>query len=280
MIAFARNIRLIPVVLAAVIGLFALKTLGLLVEGGYTLGGATTARNEAALKALPAGEIDPSAAPEVRGLPSATPGRTPSWAQSMFNYPDITGSVGGGEAKPAAGTAEPIPLKVTDKPPPAAAGINAPLDTNRPMSPGERAILERLGERRQELDSRARELEMRENLLKATEKRLDAKVNELKDVENRITGAMHKRDADEQARFKTLVTMYENMKAKDAARIFDRLDIKILIDVASQINPRRMSDILAQMTPEAAERLTVELANRASGDAGRDLPKIEGKPTN
>ena len=60
--------------------------------------------------------------------------------------------------------------------------------------------------------------------------------------------------------------MYENMKPKDAAKIFDRLDIKILVEVASQIKPRRMSDILAQMSPEAAERLTVELANRANGD--------------
>ena len=76
--------------------------------------------------------------------------------------------------------------------------------------------------------------------------------------------------------------MYENMKAKDAARIFDRLDMRILLEVASQINPRRMSDILAQMTPEAAERLTVELATRSQtrpkAPAASDLPKIEGRP--
>ena len=79
--------------------------------------------------------------------------------------------------------------------------------------------------------------------------------------------------------------MYENMKAKDAARIFDRLEMRILVEVASAINPRRMSDILGQMSPEAAERLTVELANRAtaSDDRGADigsLPKIEGTPKN
>ena len=40
-----------------------------------------------------------------------------------------------------------------------------------------------------------------------------------------------------------------------------------------------MSDILAQMTPEAAERLTVELAARAKENGkSADLPKIEGKP--
>ncbi len=76
--------------------------------------------------------------------------------------------------------------------------------------------------------------------------------------------------------------MYENMKAKDAAKIFDRLDIKVLLEVATQINPRRMSDILAQMSPEAAERLTVELATRAGSDRNAkpaELPKIEGRPS-
>jgi flagellar motility protein MotE (MotC chaperone) len=75
--------------------------------------------------------------------------------------------------------------------------------------------------------------------------------------------------------------MYENMKAKDAAKIFDRLDIKILVEVATQINPRRMSDILAQMSTPAAERLTVELATKSSAKETpqpEDLPKIEGRP--
>ena len=42
-----------------------------------------------------------------------------------------------------------------------------------------------------------------------------------------------------------------------------------------------MSEILAQMTPEAAERLTVELARRADAkpQSADQLPKIEGKPS-
>ena len=62
--------------------------------------------------------------------------------------------------------------------------------------------------------------------------------------------------------------MYETMKPKEAAKIFDRLDIKVLLEVASQIKPQRMSEIMAQMTPEAAERLTVELAARSGSDRG------------
>jgi len=214
--------------------------------------------------------------------------RRQSWAHEMFNYrgagnrDDITGSAGAAPEKPA----EPA-LKVTNKPPDApkleVAGAAVPLEPGRITSPGERAILERLQKRRQELDARNRELDMRESLLKAAEKRLEEKVNELKDTEGRVNTAMGNRDKAEAQRFKSIVSMYENMKAKDAARIFDRLDMKILVDVSTQINPRKMSEILGQMAPEAAERLTVELANRASpqpkAQSPDELPKIEGKPT-
>ena len=123
---------------------------------------------------------------------------------------------------------------------------------------------------------------MRESLIKAAEKRLEAKVGELKDVESRIKTETDTRDKAEKERMKGLVAMYENMKPKDAARIFDRLDLKVLLDVAGRINPRRMADILANMSPEAAERLTVEFASRGIGPktpAAADLPKIEGRPT-
>ena len=56
----------------------------------------------------------------------------------------------------------------------------------------------------------------------------------------------------------------------------------VLFEIASQIAPRKMSDILGLMTPEAAERLTVELARRASGEKSAaavvELPKIDGRP--
>lgn len=279
-IRVAREIRLVPVLLIAAACLFVLKTLGLLVDGGYILPGAAD-KNGDRLKPGTTAQSSP-----VRSVPRQ------SWAQEMFNFPDVTGTVDAPKPadKDASAKAAPAANKegaAGAKPAPAdakgAGGTVIPLDGGRQLSAGERAILERLHERRQELDARARELDIRENLAKAAEKRLEERVNELKDMETKIKSATTKKDEVEAARFKGLVTMYENMKAKDAARIFDRLDMKILIDVASQINPRRMSDIMAQMVPEAAERLTVELANRASlaqkAQPTSELPKIEGRPS-
>jgi flagellar motility protein MotE (MotC chaperone) len=305
MIRFARDFRLIPIVLLATVCLLALKVSGLVFDGGYTL--AERLQNRVA---KPASEVttadnvpaypkitiaDGSAVPDAMARSAAPRASAPrSWAQDMFNYNDpnkgdVTGSTkkeepaggGHGAPPPAAGPA----LKTSDKPPDPpkldVGGTSYPLEPGKINSPGERAVLERLQGRREELESRTRDLEMRENLLKATEKRLDAKVGELKDVEGRIITATGARDKAEADRFKSIVLMYENMKSKDAARIFDRLDIKILVEVATQMKPAKMSEILAAMTSESAERLTVELASRASAGPrpqGADqLPKIEGK---
>jgi flagellar motility protein MotE (MotC chaperone) len=291
MIRFARDFRLIPIVLLATVCLFALKVSGLVLDGGYTL--AERLQN----RAKPAG-MQITTAESVPDYPKITiadnktaanaTGAAPAkpWAQEMFNYNDaakgdVTGSVGEKEAKPAAGPPLPTSEKRPGPPKLEVAGNTYPLEAGKINSPGERAVLERLQDRREALDSRTRDLEMRESLLKAAEKRVEAKVGELKDVETRVNTAMGTRDKTEEQRFKTIVAMYENMKAKDAARIFDRLDMKILVDVVTQINPRKMSEILAAMSSDGAERLTVELANRASANpkpqTPDQLPKIEGK---
>lgn len=290
MMRWVRDFRLIPVVLIAIVCLFALKTLGLLLDGRYTLGGIVGGAGQRGAPPTNAALLrsgKPLTSVAIELAPPAS-NRKRSWAQEMFNYPDATGSVEAPkpaekprseEGKPEAGGAKPAPAE----PKPEPDGTVVPLEgSSRPMSTAERGILERLQERRQELDARARELDVRENLLKAAEKRVEARVTELKEMETRINAATQQKEEIEASRLKSLVTMYENMKPKDAAKIFDRLDLRVLIDVSSQINPRKMSDILAQMLPDTAERLTVELANRANPPASepaRDLPKIEGHRT-
>jgi flagellar motility protein MotE (MotC chaperone) len=275
MIRFWREFRLIPIVLVATTALLALKTIGLLVDGRYALTGDPDITGSVA-------PPEPAAAAEPK--PS---GGKQSWAQEMFNFPDVTGSVAPPKtADKAAPPATKDKSTKPEEPPKTTAGWTpVPLDGARRPSPAEQALLERLHERRAELDARARDIDMRESLLKAAEKRVESRVAELKDLEARIATAAQQKEEEETARLKNLVTMYENMKAKDAAKIFDRLDMKVLLEVAIRINPRRMSDILAQMSPEAAERLTVALAARSAAkeapkNAPAELPKIEGKPAN
>ena len=320
MIKLAREFRLIPIVLLATICLLGLKVTGIVFDGGYTLGDKLRERGKPPGLTVTSGEKLPDY-PRivVAGEPAEMQGGAASspWAKEMFNFgggerarePEVTGSVAGrstalpkiksnvtdneivtgsaGASKPAAapGQAPVEPLKSTDKPPAPTklevGGDQQPLSPGKINSPAERALLGRLQDRRETLDSRNKELDMRESLIKAAEKRLEAKVGELKDVETRIKTATDARDKEEKERLKGLVAMYENMKPKDAARIFDRLDLKVLVDLSTAMKPITMSAVLAQMSPEAAERLTVELATRANAPKQQsvgELPKIEGQP--
>jgi len=300
MIRFARDIRLIPVALIAMICLFALKVSGLVFDGGYTLGERLQNRYKTGLTATTADAVPDYPKIVVAGRQTAAgtsdpkePGSKESWAEAMFNFNgsashpnddasrDITGSIDKGEEPagppPTVSQKAPAPAKIT------AGSTSIVIEPGRNLPPGEMAVLKRLKERREELDARSRDMDMRANMLKAAERRVEAKLAELKATEARIKDTLGTRDRQEAQQFKSIVAMYENMKSKDAARIFDRLDMKVLVSVSTEINPRKMAEILAQMTPEAAERLTVELADRASGKknrpAAKQLPKIEGKPT-
>lgn len=278
-----RDIRLIPVVLVATVSLLVLKVSGLVFNGGYTLAERLQQRGQPTLKIVPAESVPDHPKIIVNGRqPDEKGGVAQPWAQEMFNFNresrDVTGSVGESEDANKG-------LKVSQKPPPPTqlevGGAAAPLKAAAAESPGERAVLERLQERRRELDKRRHDLDMRETLLKAAEQRMDAKLGELKSLEAKTEGAAGGRAKARAENFKSLVTMYENMKPKDAARIFDRLELKVLVEVSTQMNPRKMSEVLGQMSPEAAERLTVELAKSATEQAMPDqLPKIEGRRLN
>jgi flagellar motility protein MotE (MotC chaperone) len=305
MMKYVREFRLIPVVLLATASLAALKLLGLLLDGGYLLTDLDSATVDRPIRVeSDAGGAATVVTSKVVVRPSGASRTQPSmpqqsWAQETFGFPEITGSAAADRqaernvernaertgASHGPEPAKPDPKPEILKPDKGPDGKVIELDAKPAPSPAERAILERLQERRQELDARSREIELRENLLKSAEKKYETRAGELRDQEANSPAALAKKEEAEAARLKNLVTMYENMKAKDAARIFDRLEMRILVEVASLINPRRMSDILGQMSAEAAERLTVELANRAMASVDRNtdagnLPKIEGVPKN
>ena len=219
------NIRLIPVVVFAATCLLAIKTIGFIAVG----------------------------------QPAANPGSAEKqiWQRIAGAAPGeddllITGATP--EAKPA--SPQPMAALPKETPASAAKGNAKGMAANNGQSPAERALIERLQERRQELEARSRDLEMREHLIKAAEQQLDSRIDQLKGMEAGGGGP----EAAE--RIKSLVIMYESMGPKEAARIFDRLDPKTLVELVNAMNPRKVSEIMAKMQPEAAERMTLELARR------------------
>lgn len=240
------QVRLLPLLALAAICLFALKLAGLVFDGGYILTGSAPARAEIS---------------EPKNKEEGDPARqTPQ-------------------------PADPEPAKTAEpRTPPD--GPDAPVKTAVPVKPGaapaavpqgaELEVLQSLAERRKALARRARELQLRENLLKAAEQRIEKRITELKEIEQRIETELKKRDDVRKAEYDKLVILYSRMKPKQAAEIFNRMDLDVLTAIVRRMKPRTMSAIFAAMKPSVAERVTIEIAKRARprGPAPEALPKI------
>jgi flagellar motility protein MotE (MotC chaperone) len=161
-----------------------------------------------------------------------------------------------------------------------AANVAAPETANRDYADSDEQIasaaqadvLTVLGRRRKELDAREAQIKMQADILAATEKRLEAKIVQLKTLEDKIAGLLVNRDEAQKAQIASLVKTYAAMKPANAARIFEALPETVLVPVAQQMKPDVLSLVLAQMGPEKAKDLTVKLANKLALPETTDVP--------
>lgn len=130
------------------------------------------------------------------------------------------------------------------------------------MSDEEIGLLQELAERRRELEARAEEMDRREALLKAAERRIDEKVAGLQALQRTIEELVGQHDEQTESQYQSLVKIYENMKPKDAARIFEELDMAVLLPVVERMKERKIAPILAELNPDRAKSITTELAQR------------------
>lgn len=135
-------------------------------------------------------------------------------------------------------------------------------------------VLHQLASRRAELERREAALDTRAKLLRATEQRIESKIAELKEMQVTITRLLKKHDAEKEAKLRSVVKIYEKMKPKHAARIFEELDMGILLDVVERMREASAAPIMAKMSPAKAKAVTAALAER------RALPKPEKRPQN
>jgi len=120
-------------------------------------------------------------------------------------------------------------------------------------------LLQQLADRREKIEARSEEIDLRAGLLSAAEKRIDKKIQEMKSLEITIQKLIKTHDQQEEAKMESLVKIYENMKPKDAARIFEELDIGTLLSVAERMKERKLAPVMAKMNAQKAKEMTVEL---------------------
>ncbi len=131
-------------------------------------------------------------------------------------------------------------------------------------------ILQELAERREALDARAKEIDKRALQLKVAEDEIDKKIAQLKKYEERLTELTNKYNKKEKENIDSLVKLYTAMKPKDAARIFNTLDLEITVALLKGMKPSTTSTILSQMNSERAQEITAVLIGNNFNKQNKD----------
>ncbi|NGM21736.1 hypothetical protein G3576_17060 [Roseomonas stagni] len=148
--------------------------------------------------------------------------------------------------------ADPAPAAPSPAPATTPAPAAAPSATDA-MAAGLRA-------RREALEERERSIATREALLAVAEQRLAARLAELTALQGRLEQADVDAREREESHWRTMAKLYETMRPREAAAVFNELDLPVLVQVVERMNDRKAAPVLGAMLPDRVRQLTVELA--------------------
>jgi flagellar motility protein MotE (MotC chaperone) len=241
--------RLLPATIVAMAALLLLKC-GMLLQAAATHGPRPDGVMVAAANAA---STDQTKEPAKPGAPPA-----PQKAAA----PTGSGAATSGAAAPATSGAAA----------PAASGRSAARDDPPPVSESERALLQDLRQRRLELDAQAAAIKTRESLLVATEQKLSARLTELQTLQKKLEGLDAAQKQKEEAGWRGLVKLYEDMKPKDAATILNDLSMPVLLQLMDRMKDAKAALVMAAMNPDKARDVTAQLAQMRTGRDASGAP--------
>jgi flagellar motility protein MotE (MotC chaperone) len=165
-------------------------------------------------------------------------------------------------------TSNTAPARAAAPPPP----TPAPPD---PVDEAERALLGRLRERRAEIETREAALAAREAVLAAAERRLTARLEEMGALQSRLEALERGRGEREEAGWRGLVKTYESMRPRDAATVFDDLEMPVLVQIVNRMREAKAAPVIGAMRPDRARSLTAELARLRAAANGATENRTE-----
>jgi flagellar motility protein MotE (MotC chaperone) len=155
--------------------------------------------------------------------------------------------------------AAPVPPNPATKPMTIAAPPH-PRPADEQVSDSERGLLLDLRARRTELEAREATLGVREAVLSGAERRLSTRVDELTSLQAKLEALETGRREHDEANWRGLVKLYEAMRPRDAAAIFNELDRPVLLGLLDRMKEAKAAAVLAAMLPDRARQATTELS--------------------
>jgi len=242
------NLRLLPVMIFVAVLMLSVR-INDVWKGFSSLGSATIEVNQSGAQQPP----PPGGRKQGQRTPAAPENAAPA------------GGGSGGEATMASASTNPSAGSSAPAAPPEEAGAG---DGEPPtFTQNEIDVLQKLSVRREALDARQKDLDLRENLVKAAEARIDKKIAEMKELQSNIEGMLKQVDRQDEEKLKSLVKIYENMKPKDAANILSTLELPVQLGVLGHMKEAKVAPILSAMDLQQAKLVTDAMAARRAAKA-------------
>ena len=124
------------------------------------------------------------------------------------------------------------------------------------------SLLKAIREREAQLDSREERLNDREQLLRVSQLKIEDQLNALQQAEEKLAATISLADQAAEQDIARLTTVYENMKPKEAAKIFETMDVNFAAGFLIRMAPDAAAGIMTNLNSDAAYSISVVMAGR------------------
>lgn len=139
---------------------------------------------------------------------------------------------------------------------------DTPLGQPTTPAPDIQAVLDALAERESRVAELERQVRLRMAALEEADHALEKRLMDLRQAESALRETLAMADAAADKDITRLVTVYENMKPKDAAALFETMQPSFAAGFLGRMNPQAAAGVMAGLNPDTAHAISVELAGR------------------
>ncbi|MBL3284752.1 putative flagellar motility protein MotE [Rickettsiales endosymbiont of Paramecium tredecaurelia] len=120
-------------------------------------------------------------------------------------------------------------------------------------------LLNALMRMQQDMEQRQQAMDNKTKVLEATKKSVEQQVAQLQELRAQIDGIVNKQQAGHEQQIQSLVKVYENMRPKEAALIFNQMEVAVLVELIKYMKEAKVAAILSYMNPMKARDLSIRL---------------------
>lgn len=131
-------------------------------------------------------------------------------------------------------------------------------------------------DRKKALDQKEEELKLWEAEIQSQKSELDGKIKEIQTIRKEISAQLEERVKADQSKIDTLVQVYSQMKAAQAAKVFENLDEDLAVDILAKMKKKNAAEILNLLKADRAQVLSEKYAGYNRKPAQAKQTKNEG----